>query len=94
MFAKTLQSLRSNWLSVLLVAALAILFLVPLTRAALNAGVTAPQKKNEPACPASSPTVGPPTDMDQCKNDGWKNFNVPHCFKNQGDCVSYVETGK
>lgn len=33
--------------------------------------------------------VGPPTDKDQCKNDGWKTFNNPS-FKNQGDCVSYV----
>jgi hypothetical protein len=33
-----------------------------------------------------------PTDKDQCKNDGWKslfdNNNKP--FKNQGQCVSYV----
>ncbi len=32
--------------------------------------------------------VGPPTDKDQCKNDGWKTFNNP-TFKNQGQCVSY-----
>jgi hypothetical protein len=31
-----------------------------------------------------------PTSKDQCKNGGWRNFGV---FKNQGDCVSYVETG-
>lgn len=35
--------------------------------------------------------VGPPTDKDQCKGDGWKTFNNPK-FKNQGDCVSYVAT--
>jgi hypothetical protein len=30
-----------------------------------------------------------PTNKDQCKKNGWKNF--PHLgFKNQGDCVSYV----
>ncbi|MEK7081038.1 MAG: hypothetical protein AAB902_01465 [Patescibacteria group bacterium] len=33
--------------------------------------------------------VGPPTDKDQCKNDGWKTFNNP-AFNNQGDCVSFV----
>ena len=32
-----------------------------------------------------------PTDMNQCKNDGWKNFEKPP-FKNQGDCVSYVQS--
>jgi hypothetical protein len=41
---------------------------------------------------ASSTLVGPPTNKDQCKNDGWKTFNNPS-FKNQGDCVSYVTNG-
>jgi hypothetical protein len=31
-----------------------------------------------------------PTSKDQCKNGGWQTFGV---FKNQGDCVSFVETG-
>jgi len=35
--------------------------------------------------------VGPPTNKDACKKDGWKAFNNPS-FKNQGDCVSYVAT--
>lgn len=34
--------------------------------------------------------VGPPTNKDQCKKDGWKVFNNP-TFKNQGQCVDYVE---
>jgi hypothetical protein len=38
--------------------------------------------------------IGPPTNKDQCKNDGWKAFNTPHTFKNQGDCIKYVNTGK
>ncbi|MGZ9005176.1 MAG: hypothetical protein ACXW20_15485 [Burkholderiales bacterium] len=30
-----------------------------------------------------------PTDKDQCKNDGYKNFNPPSGpYKNQGQCVS------
>jgi hypothetical protein len=41
---------------------------------------------------ASAPLVGPPTNKDQCKGDGWKSFNNPS-FKNQGDCVSFVATG-
>jgi hypothetical protein len=32
-----------------------------------------------------------PTDKNQCKNDGWKNFDNPS-FKNQGDCVSFVQS--
>jgi hypothetical protein len=32
-----------------------------------------------------------PTSKDQCKHGGWRNFPQ---FKNQGDCVSFVETGK
>jgi hypothetical protein len=39
------------------------------------------------------PTIGPPTSKDQCKGDGWKQFNTP-AFKNQGDCVSYTNNGK
>lgn len=34
--------------------------------------------------------IGPPTSKDQCKKDGWQAFNNP-TFKNQGQCVSYVE---
>jgi hypothetical protein len=30
------------------------------------------------------------TDKDQCKKNGWKAFGV---FKNQGDCIKYVNTG-
>lgn len=35
--------------------------------------------------------TAPPTNADQCKNDGWRSFNNP-TFKNQGDCVSFVAT--
>ena len=45
----------------------------------------------------SSVTVTPlpvrpflPTSKDQCKHSGWRNYGV---FKNQGDCVNFVETG-
>lgn len=44
--------------------------------------------------PCAPPPVGPPTNKDQCKNDGWKTFNTPRTFKNQGDCIQYVNTGK
>lgn len=38
------------------------------------------------------PLSVPPTDVEQCKQDGWQTFNNPS-FKNQGDCVSFVATG-
>jgi hypothetical protein len=38
--------------------------------------------------------IGPPTSTDQCKKGGWQTFNVPRTFNNQGDCVSFVNTGK
>jgi hypothetical protein len=46
--------------------------------------------------PTLSPTVtpilvGPPTNKDLCKDNGWKTFNNP-TFKNQGACVSYVQS--
>jgi hypothetical protein len=44
--------------------------------------------------PCAPPPVGPPTTANQCKNDGWKTFNNPRTFKNQGDCIQYVNTGK
>lgn len=41
--------------------------------------------------PTPTPQVGPPTSKEQCKDDGFKMFNTPRTFKNQGDCVSFVE---
>ena len=38
-----------------------------------------------------------PSSKDQCKNGGWATFNPNRTagpFKNQGDCVSYVSSGK
>jgi hypothetical protein len=32
-----------------------------------------------------------PISKDQCKNGGWQNYPQ---FKNQGDCASFVETGR
>ncbi len=44
--------------------------------------------------PCAPPPVGPPTTANQCKNNGWQTFNTPRTFKNQGDCIQYVNTGK
>jgi hypothetical protein len=37
-----------------------------------------------------------PSDKDQCKDGGWRNLTRPDgtTFKNQGDCVSYTNTGR
>ena len=45
-----------------------------------------------PQAPETCPLVGPPSNKNECKKDGWMLFNNPF-FKNQGDCVSYVATG-
>jgi hypothetical protein len=44
--------------------------------------------------PTATPVPGGPTNKDQCKNGGWRNFTVPRTFKNQGDCIQFVNTGK
>ena len=38
--------------------------------------------------------VGPPTTIDQCKKGEWQLFDTPRHFKNQGDCIQFVNTGK
>ena len=40
------------------------------------------------------PQVSPPTSKDQCDNGGWREFSVPRPFKNKGDCIRFVNTGK
>jgi YVTN family beta-propeller protein len=47
-----------------------------------------------PVGAAISLGIGPPTNEEQCKNGGWKVFTIPQKFKNQGDCVSFVNMGK
>lgn len=39
---------------------------------------------------------GPPTSTNQCKNNGWRFWTRSNGtrFKNQGDCIQYVNTGK
>jgi hypothetical protein len=44
--------------------------------------------------PTATPAPAGPTSKDQCKHGGWRNFTVPRVFKNQGDCIKFVNTGK
>jgi hypothetical protein len=53
----------------------------------------------EPPTPTPTPTPVPtptPTNKDQCKNGGWQTLFRANGtrFKNQGDCIQYVNTGK
>jgi Tol biopolymer transport system component len=43
------------------------------------------------ACDAHT---GPPRRKDQCQDGNWMRFDVPRRFKNQGDCIQFVQTGK
>jgi streptogramin lyase len=35
-----------------------------------------------------------PRTSDECKKGGWTTFQFPRTFKNQGDCIQFVNTGK
>jgi outer membrane protein assembly factor BamB len=35
-----------------------------------------------------------PVSADQCKHGGWEVFEFPRVFRNQGDCIAFVETGR
>ncbi|MCA1634042.1 MAG: cupin domain-containing protein [Acidobacteria bacterium] len=40
--------------------------------------------------PGNERRCGPPEDVDECKNDGWLNFNHPQNFISQGQCIDFV----
>ena len=40
--------------------------------------------------PGNERRCGPPSDVDECKDDGWLKFTWPRTFTDQGDCVQYV----
>ena len=46
--------------------------------------------------PTPTPTPNVPTNKNQCKNGGWRTLQRADGskFKNQGDCIQYVNTGK
>jgi hypothetical protein len=49
-----------------------------------------------PLASAELYNIGIPTNKDECKNDGWMTLARPDgsLFKNQGDCIQFVNTGK
>jgi hypothetical protein len=40
--------------------------------------------------PGNAQQCGPPSDVNECKDDGWVKFTWPRTFTDQGDCVQYV----
>jgi hypothetical protein len=49
-----------------------------------------------PLASAELYNIGTPTNKDECKNNGWMTLARPDgsLFKNQGDCIQFVNTGK
>jgi quercetin dioxygenase-like cupin family protein len=56
-------------------------------------GVIVAPAGSEPVTFVGGPSCSP-TSVEQCKNGAWANFSTPRSFKNQGDCVSSVKSGK
>ena len=40
--------------------------------------------------PNNERRCGPPSDVNECKENGWAQFSQPNSFNNQGECVDYV----
>jgi len=40
--------------------------------------------------PNNERRCGPPTDANECKDEGWSKFTQPQSFSNQGECVDFV----
>jgi quercetin dioxygenase-like cupin family protein len=44
--------------------------------------------------PSNQRLCGPALKVEECKDNGWMNFNYPQAFNNQGECVSFVTASK
>jgi len=51
---------------------------------------TATGKPTTVTIPANERRCGPPRDVDECTKDGWRRFNHPRTFMNQGQCAKFV----
>lgn len=40
--------------------------------------------------PGNERRCGPPSTVNECKDDGWMKFDFPNTFANQGSCIAYV----
>jgi hypothetical protein len=59
-----------------------------------NPGATDFDKDGIVDSSACDTEIGPPIGKEQCKNNGWMRFNSPRTFKNEGNCIQFVNTGK
>jgi len=59
-----------------------------------NAVITSVTVGSNPVAVAVTTGIGPPTSTDQCKRGEWRSFDAPRSSKNQGECLSFVNTGK
>jgi DNA/RNA endonuclease G (NUC1) len=61
----------------------------------LNSASKSPDIDNDNIPDCVDP-IRPPTNADQCKKDGWRLWtrNDTTLFKNEGDCIQFVNTGK
>ena len=58
---------------------------------------TATATPTDTAPPTPTPTDTPalvPLIKLQCMNGGWRIFTVPQSFRNQGECIRFVNTGR
>jgi quercetin dioxygenase-like cupin family protein len=51
---------------------------------------TTPGQPTTVTIPENEHRCGPPKDTDECANNGWRTFNHPRNFKNQGECEQFV----
>ena len=42
--------------------------------------------------PNNQRLCGPVRNIDECQDNGWRNFNFPNAFNNQGECISFLES--
>lgn len=40
--------------------------------------------------PGNERRCGPPSTVNECRDDGWMKFDFPNAFPNQGSCIEYV----
>jgi hypothetical protein len=40
--------------------------------------------------PGNERRCGPPSTVNECKEEGWRQFDFPNTFPNQGSCIEYV----
>ena len=40
--------------------------------------------------PGNQRRCGPPSTANECKDEGWRKFDFPNTFPNQGSCIEYV----